>query len=205
MRHQAVLFLLGLLVAFAPSTALAKKPKQARGDSVNATRLTPYFGAAGAGHGFERGPRWDDYWRYGMRGGGQVGARLEVPVAEFVSLGGMAEFGATSIRNANRADLHLDFDFWVKGRYVFALSPFDLEIYVGVPIGMSFAFVDWGDPGREFGPGMNSGLLFGGQFLFKRGGFFAEMGGRFRRTWYGDGWSWGTRQFNANFGGVLLF
>jgi hypothetical protein len=203
MRHHAV-FLLGLLVLLAPSTALAKKSKQARSDSVNATRLTPYFGAAGAGHGYVRGPDWDDYWRGGMRGGGHIGARLEVPIADYVSLGGMAEFGATSVRNANGADLHLDFSFWAKGRYVFALDPFDLEIYVGVPIGMSFVFLDAG-PDREFGPGMNSGLLFGGQFLFKRGGFFAEMGGRFRRTWYGDGWSWGTRQFNANFGGVFLF
>jgi hypothetical protein len=204
MRTQAVI-LLALLFALMPAEALAK-PKQARGPAVDAVRLTPYVGAAGGGRVVERGPRFDDYWTGGMRGGGQVGARLEVPVNPYFALGGLAEFGGTAARGARRHDLHLDFSFWAKGRYVLDLKPFDLELYAGVPIGMSLAFQDyWDGPGRDFGGGLNSGLLFGAQFLFKRGGFFTDLGPRFRRTWYGDGWSWGTRQFNMNFGGVIFF
>lgn len=205
MRNHAVL-LLGLLIALAPSSALAKKPRQARGKSVDATRLTPYVGVSGAGHSSIRGWGAD---RYDARAGAHTGARLEVPVARYFSLGGLAEFGGTSVRHADRADLHLDMSFWMKGRYVIDLKPFDLEIYGGVPIGMSFGFVDFNRGyGREFGPGLNSGFLAGAQFLFKKGGFFADMGPRFRRTWYHDGgenWSYGGVRFNANFGGVLYF
>jgi hypothetical protein len=206
MRNHAVL-LLGLLIALLPSEALARKPKQAHDDAVWATRITPYVGVAGAGRASVRSPGWRTEG-YNMRGGGHLGTRLEFPIMEFFSLGGMAEFGGTSIRRARRSDLHLDLSFWAKGRYVIDLKPFDLEVYAGIPIGMSFAFVDWNDPAREFGPGFNSGFMFGAQFLFKNGGFFTDMGPRFRRSWYDDfdgRWSYGTRQFNMNFGGVLYF
>ena len=208
MRDNAVLILalfVALFVTFAPAAALAK-PKQARGASANATRLTPYVGLSGAGRSSIRGWGAD---HYAGRLGGQTGARIEAPLARYFSLGGMAEFGGTSVRYADRAELYLDFSLWAKGRYVFDFKPFDLEIYGGMPLGMSLGFVDFDRGyGREFGPGLNSGFLMGAQFLFKKGGFFTDLGPRFRRTWHRDGgadWSYGGVRFAWNFGGVLYF
>ncbi|NLY94308.1 MAG: hypothetical protein GXY23_09805 [Myxococcales bacterium] len=205
MRTLAV-FLLGVLFVFAPATdALAKskkRPNAARGPAVTATRLTPYVGAAGGGRGIEHDA--GGWIEYNMRGGGHVGTRLEVPVNPYFVLDGLAEFGGTATRGAGRHDLHLDFSFWAKGRYVFDFRPFDLEISAGVPLGMTLGFLAV-PGGRDVGGGLNSGFLVGSQFLFKRGGLFFDLGGRFRRTWYGDAWSWGTRQFNTHFGGVIYF
>ncbi|MDQ3034036.1 MAG: hypothetical protein M3Y87_16595 [Myxococcota bacterium] len=118
------------------------------------------------------------------------GARAEVPILDFVSVGGLFE-AFTSETNASGAEREwaFDFDAFVRLRYVLELVAGELflEPYVLLPLGFTFAMLD--DPdgdGDEAWPGWNTGVLAGvSVFSSARIGGFLELGWRHHEVYTG--------------------
>lgn len=144
-----------------------------------------------------------------------VGARVEFPIMDYVSLGGQVELLSYEIDGAGfDREISGHFDLWAKGRYVFELSSdLDLEAYAGIPIGFSVVSIQ-NSPGLEHQDnylGWNMGLLMGGQLFFsERFGAMLEMGWRHinaHNQIAGGGADLKTKvnQFALNLGAVVLF
>lgn len=145
------------------------------------------------------------------------GARLEVPIHDYIAIGGMFElltFEADAAFSGEREAV-FDIDVWVKGRYRFELSDgVALEPYVGLPFGLSLAVLD--DPdgsGDEAWPGFNIGVLAGAMLIVdSRFGGLLELGWRHHQvfneahTFFGDfDLSVETNQLAMHLGGFFIF
>lgn len=112
-----------------------------------------------------------------------LGLRAEVPVFQFITIGGLFEAAAfeTEVPFFDaESRWALDFDFFVRGRYLFVFDDVAVEPYVAVPIGFSLGFLQDPDGGTddEAWPGWNIGVLGGVYVLSKVG-----IGGLFELGW----------------------
>ena len=110
-----------------------------------------------------------------------LGARLELPLGQALVLGGFLDFVSIQMRNplpgADRVSL-VAAGLWAKIRMVAALQRSLIELYVGVPIGVSI----WIPPSSSFDTqaGLSLGALGGAQaHITPRFAIFAEAGFRF--------------------------
>lgn len=178
-RASPFLLLLVYTLCVPPSAALAEDPATKRNPSVDALRLTLYSGAVVSGR-FVYGD--SDYaQRRPLGPGGHMGARLERPVGRHFSIGGFTEWGGTSNTDIGffELDVHLDVGLWAKARHVLDLPAFDLELYLGVPVGPSFLLAPRGDTLGAL-IGLRTGALAGAQLLFRKAGLFVDLGPSFR-------------------------
>jgi hypothetical protein len=112
-----------------------------------------------------------------------IGLRAEVPVLKFLSIGGLFEAAAYQTDIPFFEDdtrWGLDFDFFVRGRYLFVFEDVAVEPYVALPIGFSLGFLqDPDSPAEdEAWPGWNVGVL-GGIYVISKVG----IGGLFELGW----------------------
>jgi hypothetical protein len=113
-----------------------------------------------------------------------LGGRVEYPVWDYIEVGADLSWAALKFEfpGADRSHV-LDFDPFVKGRYVFEVAGMPMEIYALVPIGYSHFFADQGS--NE--PGWNIGFLAGAELLLTDWiGVFAELGFK-HHEFYPDG------------------
>ena len=134
--------------------------------------------------------------------GGGVGLRVEIPIHDYVVIGPLLDFrvltpGQIFGVGPDRINA-LNFGVWSKGRYRFDASGHPLEVYIGIPMGLTFYFSD--AAGWDTEVGVSVGLMFGGQlFINDRIGFMFETG--FRRDGFRDnGAKFRTLQFVMNAG-----
>lgn len=179
-------------------------------EAQDAARLSAYFPLHGAGEmtiDYE-GPGEP---RTGLGSTVGVGARFEIPLFKYVSVGALWELLSFEI-GGFRDTLGMDFDALIKGRYVFGVTTrLDVEAYGIVPIGLS-----WMSPGDGPASPVGSGLGFNTGFqggataiLDGRFGVFMDLGVRVRRifsnTATGSDVVLRTAQLVWSLGGVLLF
>ena len=144
------------------------------------------------------------------------GLRAEVPVHEYVAVGGLFELLTFESDVWDERESVFDIDVWVKGRYRFELAPgVILEPYVGIPFGLTLAVLP--DPNEADAdavwPGFNIGVLAGAAVLFQeRFGGFLELGWRHHQvfeeanTFIGDfDLAIKTNQFALNIGFMVAF
>lgn len=109
------------------------------------------------------------------------GARLELPLGNALVLGGFVDFVSIQTSNPPRGADRLSLvgaGLWVKLRMVLALQRSLIELYVGVPLGVSI----WIPPSSAFDAeaGLALGVLAGAQaHITPRLAFFVEAGVRF--------------------------
>ena len=186
--------LIALGVLSLSSTALADKPREA-------PRIAAHFALGLAG-----GTQFTSPGNPGLRGDLDatvgIGARFELPVLSFLSVGGFLEWRAAQRDPSPGRDHLFDFDGLIKGRHVIAIGgSLDLEISAGVPVGLTLATMEGLDGAFV---GVNFGFLGGGAlFINDRVGALVEVGLRYHRI-YNDPYSFGFLQFAMNVGGVLL-
>lgn len=97
--------------------------------------------------------------------------RSDFPIAQYVLIGPMFEFGAWRPEPGESAPMrafYFDIDLFVRGRIPFDLDPVDLQLWAGVPGGLSLSFLNEEiAPNLEgFGVGWNIGALLGGAIHF---------------------------------------
>jgi hypothetical protein len=145
------------------------------------------------------------------------GARVELPVHDFVVVGGL--FEVLTVEPSSRywsgeREAIFDFDAWVRLRYVVELTrDIALEPYVGLPFGLTLAVLDDEGGGDRVWPGFNTGVLAGVAFIFQqRFGGFLELGWRHHQVFderrvFGSNVDLKlvTNQFAMNFGGLFIF
>ncbi|MFK7987203.1 MAG: hypothetical protein AB8I08_14360 [Sandaracinaceae bacterium] len=105
------------------------------------------------------------------------GARVDLPVHDYVAIGGQLEL---LFFDQGRADREAVFDFnaYVRLRYAIELSRDSMwiEPYVQLPFGLALAAFQEGD---DVWPGFNTGALAGAWFIFDFPlSFYAEVGWR---------------------------
>jgi len=140
--------------------------------------------------------------------------RTDIPVVRYLLLGPLVQFGAWRPDvpgDSPTRDYYFDIDLFVRGRIPVELDSIGLQLWGGVPIGLTLSLLG-SDSSRtldSFGVGWNVGLLFGGAVHFsKKFGMFVEAGWMQHRMSHarieGEG-SVGTRiaQGNVNFGFVF--
>ena len=209
--HHRLLALAILLVWLAPLTAEAQRTERDIGD----VRLAAYL-ALGFGGDADIGAG-DSSSSASLDPTVGFGARLEVPVHDYVAIGGIFElltFEADGAFGGEREAV-FDIDVWVKGRYRFELADaIAIEPYLGLPFGLTLAVLD--DPdgsGDEAWPGFNIGVLAGAMLIVdSRFGGLLELGWRHHqvfneaRTFLGDvDLSVETNQFAMHLGGFFIF
>jgi len=200
-----------LIACFAPLTAKAQR----NGGDVGDVRLAAYF-ALGVG-GDAEVTTGSSESSASLDPTVGFGARIEVPVHEYVAIGGIFELLTFEADTAfaDEREAVLDFDVWVKGRYRFEISEgLAIEPYIGVPFGLALAVLD--DPdgdGDEVWPGFNIGVLAGAMLIVdSRFGALLELGWRHHQvftevsSFLGDvDVSIETNQFAMHFGGFFAF
>ncbi len=107
--------------------------------------------------------------------------REDIPVARYLLVGPLFQFGAyrPSEPGTVTRSYYVDIDLYVRGRIPLELSPIGLELWGGVPIGLTLSFLgsDQSAALDSFGIGWNVGVLVGGAVHFTRKfGMFAEIG-----------------------------
>lgn len=108
--------------------------------------------------------------------------REDIPLVRYLLIGPLFQFGAWRADSPGPApsrSYYVDVDLFVRGRIPIELEPIGLELWGGVPIGLSLSFLGSGayDPLESFGVGWNVGVLFGGAVHFtKNFGLFTEIG-----------------------------
>jgi hypothetical protein len=105
--------------------------------------------------------------------------RSDVPLADYVLLGPMLQFGSwrPDQNPAANHSYYVDLDLVVRFRAPITTSKFNYQLWLGMPIGISVdvASSDFGDTSP--GIGWNIGVLFGGAVHFTpKFGLFAETG-----------------------------
>lgn len=112
------------------------------------------------------------------------GARLEIPLMDYIVVGGSFQIASLRADGADDRQSVLDFSGWIKGRYVLPNVGRGLELYLGLGIGLSIApDVDITDdtevgwnlqflPGAQYFVTGSLGLLF--EFGFTRHHFDAD-------------------------------
>jgi hypothetical protein len=108
--------------------------------------------------------------------------REDFPLARYVLIGPLFQFGAWRRdvpSGAPDRSYYVDIDLFVRGRIPIELESIGLEVWGGVPIGLSLSFLgaDAYPPLDSFGFGWNVGVLFGGAIHFSKNfGMFTELG-----------------------------
>jgi hypothetical protein len=108
--------------------------------------------------------------------------REDFPLARYVLIGPLFQFGAWRPdvpSGAPDRSYYVDIDLFVRGRIPIELESIGLEVWGGVPIGLSLSFLgaDAYPPLESFGFGWNVGVLFGGAIHFSKNfGMFTELG-----------------------------
>lgn len=102
-----------------------------------------------------------------------VNLRSDVPVAGYLLVGPMLEFGSYE------PGYYFDLDFYARARVPIDAKSVQFQIWAGVPVGLTFSFLS-GDFARNlegFALGWNIGVLLGGAVHFSRQfGIFTEGG-----------------------------
>jgi hypothetical protein len=165
--------------------ALCVVPASSRADDVE-YQLSPYLLVAGAGDVKinSTAPSAIDTW--GANASVGFGTRFEAALSRYITVGGLFEYAALqrvgfSVFGAPDKDKLMDFDVWVKGGTRLELGPGELEVYGGVPFGLTVSVTTITDE-REALPGYNLGLLGGARYWFDRFGVFTELGYRFHKV-----------------------
>jgi hypothetical protein len=169
--------------------ALCLLPATSRADDVE-YRVSPYLLVAGGGDVKTNFSNTSDGVTTAANASVGFGARFEAAITEYIAVGALFEYAALQRAGATfpivgtvtpDRDKLMDFDVWVKGGTRLDLGPGELEVYGGVPFGLTAAVVTFsGD--RETLPGYNLGLLAGAQYWFDRFGVFTELGYRFHKV-----------------------
>lgn len=207
-RPALAFTLVALCVAALPTRAGAQAPVQLVGDGtgvgqsgpVQAFRLNAYGVLRGGGSWRVRDDGASLSQDIGVGGG--LGARLEIPLHDYVVIGPLLDFHVLTpgrfLGIGPDRITALTFGVWSKGRYELELAGHPLEVYVGIPLGLSIYFSD--ARGWDTEVGVSVGLMFGAQFfLNERIGFLLENG--FRRDGFRDsGAKFRTLQYVLNAG-----
>ena len=103
----------------------------------------------------------------------------------------------------------IDFDIWLKGGTRFDVGPGALDVYAGVPFGLTVGVIPSGDD-RDAYAGYNLGILVGAQYWFDRFGIFTDLGYRFhklidRSDDSGNRFSYRISQLAWHIGGSVAF
>jgi hypothetical protein len=99
--------------------------------------------------------------------------RSDVPVAGYLLVGPMLEFGSYE------PGYYFDLDFYARARVPIDAKSVQFQIWAGVPIGLTFSFLstDFAGNLEGFALGWNIGVLLGGAVHFSRQfGIFTEGG-----------------------------
>ena len=153
------------------------------------------------------------------------GLRAEFPaLLPWLVVGALVEFGWIApdavawlmMAGDDERYLAVDLDGWIKGRHVIELGDLALELYVGVPLGLTIG--EEYNEALDAGFGFNLGVLAGAQLLLldRLLGVFVDAGWRFHQVFYSETVttlvgqtdisqrvSW--HQFAVNFGASLGF
>lgn len=119
-----------------------------------------------------------------------VDLRAELPVLDFLAIGGMFEFLGTLVdaTDAEREE-SFSFDAYARARWVIEVAEdsFYIEPYVLLPLGFSMAVLPDDDgSGDDIWPGFNTAVLAGAQFLHASGfGGYLELGWRHAEVFMG--------------------
>jgi len=109
-----------------------------------------------------------------------VNVRSDIPVARYLLLGPLFQFGAWRPDTTPTPDrnYYVDIDLAVRARLPITTSSSNFQVWGGVPIGVTLHFLGDDAPGvAATGFGWNVGVLFGGAVHFTpRFGLFAELG-----------------------------
>jgi hypothetical protein len=144
--------------------ALGAAPSLASAQDADALRLSTFFGLGVGGTGqVETGAFTVESDLDATVG---FGLRLEVPVLEYLTLGGQLGFNFMKIDGVDDRDPLLDLpDLIVRGRYPIQLNSGLLEPYVGFLVGGTLHILGEGD-NKDTAYGWNVGVLFGAQYFF---------------------------------------
>lgn len=105
--------------------------------------------------------------------------RSDVPIAGYVLLGPMLQFGAWSADQPEaKASYYVDLDLVVRLRLPIETSKLNYQLWVGMPIGFTLDILGGDQPDLStLGFGWNVGALLGGALHFTpKFGLFAETG-----------------------------
>lgn len=177
----------GMLRLFVLILALCLIPSASRADDIE-LRVSPYLLVGGGGDVKFNSTAVSDAGSWGAGASVGFGTRFEAAITQYISIGGLFEFASLGLDGVrifgfaltpDRAKI-MDFDVWVKGGTRFDLGPGELEVYGGIPFGLTVGITSFNDE-RETNPGYNLGLLGGAQYWFDRFGVFTELGYRFHK------------------------
>jgi hypothetical protein len=110
-----------------------------------------------------------------------VNVRTDFPVAKYLLLGPLFQFGAwrPDVPNPPDRNYYFDLDFYLRARIPLQADATAFQLWLGVPVGLTLDFL-----GQRYAPeldglavGYNYGFLLGGAVHFsKQFGMFAELG-----------------------------
>lgn len=106
--------------------------------------------------------------------------RGDTPIAKYVLLGPMLQFGAWSpdVEPEPSNNYHVDLDLLLRVRAPIVTDPFNYQLWIGMPVGVTLEVLGDDVPNVSgLGLGWNIGVLFGGAVHFSsKFGLFAEAG-----------------------------
>ncbi|MBN1606409.1 MAG: hypothetical protein JW940_07230 [Polyangiaceae bacterium] len=111
-----------------------------------------------------------------------VNFRADYPVARYLLLGPMFQFGAWREDTENPTptrDYYTDLDFYLRGRVPIELGSMGVQLWAGIPVGLTLSILgsDPADVYSDVALGWNIGVLLGGALHFtKKFGLFLELG-----------------------------
>lgn len=102
--------------------------------------------------------------------------RADSPVAKYVLVGPLLQFGSWRPSGLNAHSYYVDLDLLLRFRVPITTELFNYQLWLGMPIGVSIDYLR-DVPNAEVGIGWNIGVLGGGAVHFTpKFGLFAELG-----------------------------
>ena len=143
------------------------------------------------------------------------GVRAELPVHEYILVGGLFEVLAVDADSNGYTQWLVDIDALVKGRYPITLGEIVLEPYLAMPVGFTVGrFLDAATATADDlanWPGWNIGLMAGAMVIWGKLGAFLELGWRHHHVFheYNNGGAdidndGAMHQFAMNIGAALV-
>jgi hypothetical protein len=109
--------------------------------------------------------------------------RADIPVVKYILVGPLVQFGAWRPEaqggSAPSRNYYVDIDLYLRGRIPIDVDTLGVQVWAGVPIGLTLSFLgnDEGAGLDGFGVGWNVGVMFGGAVHFSnKFGIFTELG-----------------------------
>jgi hypothetical protein len=105
--------------------------------------------------------------------------RADQPVAKYVLLGPMLQFGSwrPDVAPEAKHNYYVDFDLVLRFRAPITTSSLNYQLWLGMPIGVTLDILGDDNPDTTVGLGWNIGVLFGGAVHFTpKFGLFGEVG-----------------------------